>query len=223
MSFILDALKKSEAERQRRAGPALIEMRVVRPQRRIPVWVLVAGGLLLLGNVLFAVWLLSKPAAVSAPVPIATTIAATAPPATTPPSASAALPVAPGVAATPASGGLAPRPAIRSGGADENSYVVAGDTQNSVDTAESDAAPAESADGAGSSQLPRYADISAQLPSLRLDLHAYSAKAAERYAFINMRKVREGEITSEGMRVVAITRDGVELRYRDKQFLLERE
>ena len=48
MSFILDALKKSEAERQRQAGPALLEMRVVRPRRRIPVWVWIGGGALLL-------------------------------------------------------------------------------------------------------------------------------------------------------------------------------
>ena len=43
MSFILDALKKSEAERQRQAGPALLEMRIVRPARRLPVWAVIVG------------------------------------------------------------------------------------------------------------------------------------------------------------------------------------
>ncbi len=34
MSFILDALKKSEAERQRQTGPTLLEVRVTQPRRR---------------------------------------------------------------------------------------------------------------------------------------------------------------------------------------------
>jgi general secretion pathway protein B len=62
MSFILDALKKSEAERQRRAGPALLEMRVVRPQRHVPTWVWVGGAMLLLVNLLGGLWLVLRPA-----------------------------------------------------------------------------------------------------------------------------------------------------------------
>ena len=48
MSFILDALKKSEAERQRRAGPALLGMRLPNPRRHIPAWVWIAGAALFL-------------------------------------------------------------------------------------------------------------------------------------------------------------------------------
>lgn len=46
MSFILDALKKSENERQKQTGPALYEVKVAPPQRRFPVWAVVVGMLL---------------------------------------------------------------------------------------------------------------------------------------------------------------------------------
>ena len=34
MSFILDALKKAEAERQRQTGPTLLEVRVTQPRQQ---------------------------------------------------------------------------------------------------------------------------------------------------------------------------------------------
>ncbi|HEX9473134.1 MAG TPA: general secretion pathway protein GspB, partial [Steroidobacteraceae bacterium] len=61
------------------------------------------------------------------------------------------------------------------------------------------------------------------LPPLRLDLHVYAANPADRYAFINMHKVREGDLTPEGVRVSQITREGVVLDYRGTEFLLGRE
>ena len=36
MSFILDALKKSESDRQRQSGPALFEVKVAAPRTRLP-------------------------------------------------------------------------------------------------------------------------------------------------------------------------------------------
>ena len=38
MSFILDALKKSENDRQRQSGPALFEVRVAPPRTRCWLW-----------------------------------------------------------------------------------------------------------------------------------------------------------------------------------------
>ena len=46
MSFILDALKKSELDRQRQSMPGLIEMPVATRRRGVPVWVWVLAGLL---------------------------------------------------------------------------------------------------------------------------------------------------------------------------------
>jgi hypothetical protein len=61
------------------------------------------------------------------------------------------------------------------------------------------------------------------MPELRLDLHVYASNPADRYAFINMRKVREGDITPEGVQVRQITREGVVLEYHGAEFLLGRQ
>ena len=47
MSFILDALKKSEAERARKTGPQLLDLRIASPRRRLPLWVIVMVVILL--------------------------------------------------------------------------------------------------------------------------------------------------------------------------------
>lgn len=47
MSFILDALKKSELERQRQVVPGLMDSRAARPRPRLPLWAI--GLMLLLG------------------------------------------------------------------------------------------------------------------------------------------------------------------------------
>jgi general secretion pathway protein B len=61
MSFILDALKKSELERQRQAIPGLVDAGFVRPRARLPLWVLglsvlLAVNLLVLSVVLLRGW-----------------------------------------------------------------------------------------------------------------------------------------------------------------------
>jgi hypothetical protein len=63
MSFILDALRKSENARHREVTPALAEIRVVRRESRMP-WVLAVLGVLLLINalVLLALYLRREPA-----------------------------------------------------------------------------------------------------------------------------------------------------------------
>jgi hypothetical protein len=80
-----------------------------------------------------------------------------------------------------------------------------------------------SATVASSGSVRSYAELSGKLPELRLDLHVYAANAADRYAFINMHKVREGEVTPEGVQVREITREGVVLEYHGTEFLLGRE
>src|SRR5882672_4893170 len=71
MSFILDALKKSETDRQRQSAPALFEVKVAAPRRRFPPWAV--GLAVLLGvNVLVLGWvLLRQPAARGEPAPVA--------------------------------------------------------------------------------------------------------------------------------------------------------
>jgi general secretion pathway protein B len=60
MSFILDALRKSEHERQRQTGPALAEVPVAAPKPRSNVWGPLAIALLLVNLVVIGVLLIRK-------------------------------------------------------------------------------------------------------------------------------------------------------------------
>jgi general secretion pathway protein B len=59
MSFILDALKKSESDRQRQSGPSLFEVKVAPPRRTLPLWA-VAIAVLLGINVVVVSWMLLR-------------------------------------------------------------------------------------------------------------------------------------------------------------------
>jgi general secretion pathway protein B len=93
MSFILDALKKSESERQRQSGPALFEVKVAPPRGRFAIWAMGLGALLAI-NLVVVGWMAlrgtsnrNRAAAQASSVP-ATTAASDAAP---------GLPGAPGV------------------------------------------------------------------------------------------------------------------------------
>ena len=55
MSFILDALKKSESDRQRQSSPALFEVKVAAPRRRFPSWAIGLAVLLAI-NIAILTW-----------------------------------------------------------------------------------------------------------------------------------------------------------------------
>jgi hypothetical protein len=66
MSFILDALKKSETDRQRQNGPALFEVRAAPPRDKLPLWAVGLGALLAVNLVIVAWVLLRRPASADA-------------------------------------------------------------------------------------------------------------------------------------------------------------
>ena len=78
---------------------------------------------------------------------------------------------------------------------------------------------------APSSTLPNAEDIASQsgLPDLHLDVHVYSTKPSERFAFINSRKYKEGDTLQEGPHIDRITPDAVELSYHGNRFQLSRQ
>ena len=206
MSFILDALKKSETERQRQSGPALLEMRIVRPTQRLPAWAVIVG-LVLIAGVAVLGWLAWRPAGVHVAAAPLTAVASTAimnvshVEASTPP-------VAPTQPVTPVGITTEPQPAVAN----------PADNEPAV-TPDPGAASSESA----AKSLHNYAEISGTVPELRLDLHVYAARPADRYAFINMHKMHEGDVTPEGVQVRQITREGVVLEFRGSEFLLGRQ
>jgi general secretion pathway protein B len=121
MSFILDALKKSESDRQRQSGPALYEVRVAPPRAGLPLWAVAIAALLAI-NLGIVLWMLLRSNAreaaavnaAAAPAPAAVAPASTpaaapaptaAPPAATPtppPVAAAASSPPPAAERTPA-------------------------------------------------------------------------------------------------------------------------
>ena len=218
MSFILDALKKSESDRQRQGGPALFEVKVAPPRHAFPSWA-VAIAVLFLANLAVVGWLLWRHAA--APAPGAAPAAALNTPA-----AAAAPAVTPSVRGAP----TAP-PAPAAPAASPESTPAATEPLPNAD----DLAPATEPPPAGSlgrvrrgtdAGVPLYQQLTAapgsQLPQLRLDLHAYAERPEDRWVLINMHKLREGE-SLEGVRLERVTPDGAVLSYRGTQFLLTRE
>ncbi|MFT3906903.1 MAG: general secretion pathway protein GspB [Steroidobacteraceae bacterium] len=224
MSFILDALKKSEAERQRQTGPALMEVRVVPPRRRFPYgWV--ALGVLLGANLWLLLWLLLREPAAGVAAPSTTPNVAAAPIAALPPAQNAA-PAAGTAGAAPEAAATEPLSTdayAAPGARDSQDAATSGfdaDTASAENPA--DLAPAINSARANGS-VRNYVEVSGNLPELRLDLHVYAEKPADRYALINMHKVHEGDTLPEGPRVREITRDGVVMRYQGMDFLLNRE
>lgn len=101
MSFILDALRKSEHERQRQTGPGLAEVAVAAPRTRTSAWATAAVALLVVNLLAIGVLMLwraraPEPQAATAPA-AAPSRAQEAPP--TPPAAAAAAPANGAVAA----------------------------------------------------------------------------------------------------------------------------
>ena len=150
MSFILDALKKSESDRQRQSGPSLFEVKVAPPRRKLPVWA-VAIAVLLGINVIVVSWMLLRHPAAQTQQAQQTVRAQPAPQ----PAAASNAPAAPPPAATPSSpagsGGLG-----QMSGAGKASSGPAGSTASAPSAAvaatSAAAAQAPGAGGEGSSQ-----------------------------------------------------------------------
>lgn len=229
MSFILDALKKSEAERNRKSGPVLMDMRIAPPRRHLPVWVWVIAAVLV-ANLALLGYALLRGSAKDAP---ATTVATGAVPVTATPAT-----VTPGTAADATTGALpAPTlpaattiitPAPATGGVimQSNAVVSPGNLSagNSADHSGNDAIPASPASATGNhltGDLPSDDDLRATgvtLPELHLALHVYDDVAANRFVLLNSSRLREGQETAEGVMVERIDPTGVVLSWRGRRF-----
>jgi general secretion pathway protein B len=245
MSFILDALKKSEHARQRQAGPALFEVKVVQPRRTVPLWAVVII-LLVLINVITLGWIVLSHGQGKRPTrPPSAAPAAVIPRSASPTPAPALRPAA--VAAVSAASASAPPPSatpVPPGGSGAGGFAAAAPAAQSAATIRSlstanppspadlepalqpaaNAPPRGAAKSSGS--LPLYAQIAAEpgssLPRLHLDLHVYSPLPRKRFVMINMHKLHQGDALADGVSVVKIRPDGVVLSYHGRQFLLPR-
>lgn len=212
MSFILDALKKSESERHRQSGPVLMDVRIAPPRRRIPPWAWVIAAVLVvnLGVLAWILWLSPGPGAAPA-VPMATAPQATPAPAAAPPAAPmvpAPAPLDTGPAPALAAGATAPEPATQPlPTAPPPSEVTALPAAQNIDV----------------STLPKVSDMLAAgvvLPQLQLSWHVYDAVPSSRYVLLNGARLREGDSTSDGVRVAAIAPTGVVVEWRGRRMFL---
>lgn len=240
MSFILDALKKSESDRQRQSGPALYEVRVAPPRSGLPLWAVAIAALLAI-NLGIVVWMLLRPpahesaapaaAAVPTPAPAAASAPAPAPapaaPTAAPAAASAAGGAVPGTGAPPA-GTVAPLVNLQPPPAPVSAGTGAEEPQNPQDYAPAqDTSPGSHVRRTSAAGVPLYQDAAVtpgtQIPQLHLDFHMYAPQPQDRFVMINMHKLREGESLPEGVHVNAITPEGVVLSYNGQTFMLPRE
>lgn len=233
MSLILDALKKSENERQAQGQPAMFEIRVAPPKARFPVWAVLVG--LLLGVnliVLLVVLVMRDPAAAPAP---ATGPAAAAPTATAPtaagadpaatPGASPTGQAGPAVAATP----VAPASALASRfdpplvEDPELDAEQAGEPPGAAAApALPSATPARAGGGVVAGLPDRAALLAAgtQVPEVNVSLHAWNRDPAARFVFVDGARAGEGAVLPSGLRVEQITPEGTVLSYRGSRFLV---
>ncbi len=209
MSFILDALKKSEADRQRRSDPENAYVAAGSDNRKSSRWVWIFGVLLALNSIVLAYVILKpEPAVVSElDTPIAADEAA-------------------GMASFKEIVAEAKRSTVAQNNEAPTSVAAATDT---LQTAQEDKSANNTAT-VPSTKTTAYQTLNdvrvagnAQLPDLHLDIHVYSAIANDRFVFVNMIKYKEQSTLNEGPFVREIVPEGVILEYQGLPFLLPRE
>ncbi|MGA2189630.1 MAG: general secretion pathway protein GspB [Steroidobacteraceae bacterium] len=251
MSFILDALKKSELERQRQTIPGLVDSVTVRPRARLPAWAialcsLLAVNLIVLVIVLARAWITATP---EQPAPAAQARRDDSKAGRPAPGGAGAgqLAAAAAAGAPAGTGPAAP-------GSDHFSPLDAAPVYAPeipvAPARPAQAAPSPPSNGVGGTAaravhgrdplltendysakdeevLPTISEMSLTgdqaLPELHLDVHVFATHAAERFVYINMRKYHEGATLQEGPTIERIRRDGVVLNYQGLRFLLPRQ
>jgi general secretion pathway protein B len=227
MSFILDALKKSEIERQRQSVPGLMDTRMGSRRNRLPLWALLLAGLLGINVVVLLIFMMR-----SAPTATAVTakhVDAAAPavaehfsPLDSSPVYAPEIPVTPPAASNTSNAARPSGPLVVA--------PLAAPPHSSAPRALRKPDPVlidEDAKADNDEVLPSINEINltgAQaLPELHLDVHVYATQPAERFVYINMRKYHEGSVLQEGPIVERIRRDGAVLNFQGLRFILPRQ
>jgi general secretion pathway protein B len=221
MSLILEALRKSEAERRRAQAPDLrVELAPVPAQRRvvIPAW---AWLLLPASAVLLTAWLLRTPDQASPPVVPAdagmatreATPALPAVPRLSPPDVVAAPKPAPVVAQAPE---VAPPP---SPAVTQPAAVATNPVPIPVQPMPPPVATADT----GDSDILQLSDLSAterkSLPPLKVSMHLWDADPARRFVIVDGNRLVEGDRIGDAV-VTTITTDGVLLDWNGRRLKL---
>lgn len=246
MSYILEALKKSEQERQIGQVPDLsvVQEAPTRTAPRWPRWLLAA---LLLNVALLAIlawWVwdarMSANVASVPPVPADTKSAQPAPD-TAFESDTTGADV---VAAAPSSAAAAPEqhttPAANAAPAPElpepvshlptsapepiESVPSAAEAQTQLGPDLEPLPPVDSIDAAAT--VPRWEDLPdaqrAGLPVPRIDVHVFAQEPERRFVLIDLRKYKQGDTLEDGAVIETILADGIVLSYQGQQYRVDR-
>ena len=215
MSFILDALRKSETDRQQKGSAEFANVPTSNERPGTPAWLSVLGALLAINLlVLVGLWLRADP-------DVTPRVTAAAPRA-----------VSETAAETPAATDFAARVAE----AKRNAPAREEPRQEAAETAagpEPTPLPATLPIKVSAAPPPRDAALATvhelrasgrlTLPDLHVDIHVYSEIPADRFVFINMTKHKEGSRLPEGPVVEAITADGVVMQHNGLTFFVPRD
>ncbi|TFG85625.1 MAG: hypothetical protein E4H19_08275 [Chromatiales bacterium] len=209
MSFILDALRKSDAERQRTVTPGLADVRYAGPRSRRTVWLPFLVVVLAANGVFMAVQWFGRGADQVATEP-----------AVTAPRPAAEIPRLPDI-----------RPLSRESEFGEPQFEPAMEVPTPLPQFAAVAEPVIPAGAKPSriiagDELPTVEQLigsgTLNIPLLNLDLHVYSEEPAGRFVVINTRKYKEGAQLSEGPTIESITSNGVVLSSQGRRFTLPR-
>lgn len=218
MSFILDALKKSENSRLRQDHPAIFDAQAAAVRRQgLPRWgialiVLLGLNLLILA---YALWRPSEPPEAMPTVRPESTSATSSESANSDTASAAAQ-----TAAAPAQ----PRPALpRPALAAPPSATPTRPMAAPPSVARRSTPPAFPVSSEESPTLPSRDDLlaaGAAIPEANLNMHVYDASPALRFVLLNGQRLREGEVSREGLRVEQILPEGVLLSAGGTSFML---
>lgn len=218
MSFILDALKKSENSRLRQDHPAIFDAQAAAVRRQgLPRWGIALMVLLGL-NLLILAYALWRPSEQPEAVPTVRTETTTATKSDSANSdtarAAAQTAAAPAqVRPAPAAPALAAPPSATSTRPMAASPSVARDSTPSAFPVSSEESPT----------LPSRDDLlaaGAAIPEANLNMHVYDASPTLRFVLLNGQRLREGEVSREGLRVEQILPEGVLLSAGGNSFML---
>jgi len=209
MSYILDALKKSDQQRQLGATPTLqaAQVTVAAPKRHLFIYYALLAVVLLGAGILIGwlrPWQTEQPVRVIEPVatilPISNSQQAASAPLAAPPEMPGAMkPSNPALVNTVTTGVAAPVPEKTK---QEKSANIDEGAQKQ------DAVPFD--------ELP--VQIQREIPEMSVQLHAYSSKPDERLVYINAIRRQEGESVMPGLRLEQITPDGMIFSYKGYRF-----
>ncbi len=207
MSYILEALRKSDQQRQRGVAPTLLTAQATVAAARQPAfWLYGLLAAVLLGAGITIGWL--RPWQQAAPSR-AESVAARPLEST---------PRQPAPALVPAKPQLPARAKPKTDGTrrDANAAVPTKTAapEQPVGTAAADAAPAQTV--ISMAELPL--SVQQELPAMTISVHAYSGNPRDRLVGINNRMLREGEYVVPGLKLEQITPDGMIFGYKGYSF-----